>query len=152
MKLPTYLMLMSGILFSNFSFAYENSTQVSRYMTATNKPKHEQMDLMAQIVQIRFPQNVQTIGEASTYLLRFSGYSLVSDTKMVPALQILLSKPLPLVDRELGPMTLRDAIITLVGCSFELMNDPINREINFKLKHHLKKHVTGAGDAKNSNI
>lgn len=117
-----------------------NSTHVSRYITVENKPKQAQIDLLSQTVQVRFPQKIHTIQEAMEYLLNFSGYSLAANTDRSPELKITLGKPLPLINRELGAMPLKTALIVLAGSAFELMQDPINREVNFRLKAKFKKH------------
>ena len=134
-------MILLGILLSNLCLASEDATQVSRYLTIKNKPKQEQVNLMSQVVQVRFPQNIQTIGSATNYLLRFSGYSLISDKRMNQALRITIAKPLPIVDRDLGPISLRNALTTLVGQGFNLACDPINREVDFQLKPAYRKYL-----------
>lgn len=116
------------------------SVHISRYITVENKPKQAQINLLSQTVQVRFPQKVRTIQEAMEYLLNFSGYSLVADSDRSLELKITLGKPLPLIDRELGAMPLKTALIVLAGSAFELLQDPINREINFCLKAKFKKH------------
>ena len=141
MKLRLIIMILLGLLLSNFCLASEDVTQVSRYLTIKNKPKPEQINLMSQIVQIRFPQNVQTIESAMNYLLRFSGYSLIPNKRMNEALQLTLTKPLPTIDRELGPMSLRSALSILVGQGFNLVCDPINREVDFQLKPAYRKYL-----------
>lgn len=132
------------VLFFNANInclAFESVTPVSRYLTINNKPRPEQINLLTQVVQVKFPQNIQTIGMAVSYLLRFSGYSLISKKKMSPALLTMLSKPLPVVDRELGPVSLKDALMVLGGESFTLVQDPLNREINFLLKPGYQKYL-----------
>lgn len=111
-----------------------NQTQVGRYLTVANVPFNEQKNLMRQTIQVRFPQNVQTIGEAINYVLRFSGYSLIPAMHRNEALKIILTKSLPAIDRNYGPMSLRDALNTLVGEPFDVIQDPINRTVDFQLK------------------
>jgi len=127
-----------GALIAIFSFvnavAKNETSQVSRYMTVTNKPLSSQRDLLSQTIQIRFQQSVQNIGDAINHLLRYSGYSLVMENQRGGALKNTLQKPLPLVDRELGPMSLKDALIILAGPAFTLVEDPLNREVDFHLK------------------
>src|SRR3990167_2328344 len=117
----------------------EDSSRVGRYLTVSNKPKPSQIDLLSQIVQVRFPQNVQTVGESVAYILRFSGYSLVAEDDMQIALKETLAKPLPLVDRELGPMSLKDGLMILIGTAFSMSHDPVHRTVNFKLKSQYAK-------------
>jgi len=132
--------ILFGLLLNNICFA-SDSTLVNKYLTVSNKPKKEQVNVLEEIIQIRFPQNVKTVGSAINYILRFSGYSLIADKKINPALQITLGKPLPIVDRQLGPMSLRTALTILAGESYNLSVDPLNREINFKLKPSYTKYL-----------
>lgn len=110
------------------------SEQVGRYMTVSNQPTASQMDLLAQTVQVRFPQNINTVGDATNYLLNFSGYSMVQDSQMSEPLKNMLVKPLPVIDREVGPMSLKNALSILVGSAFNLQQDTVNRTVNFHLK------------------
>ncbi len=112
---------------------YADTTQVGRYLTAENKPKPAQVDLLSQEFQVRFPSSVQTIGDALEYLLKQSGYSLVPEAKRSAELKTALSKPLPAIDRDFGPMKLQDGLSTLAGPVFVLVNDPLNRMISFSL-------------------
>ncbi len=119
--------------------ANDSMTQFGRYLTAINKPTPAQTNLLSQTMQVRFPQNIQTIGDAMNYLLKFSGYSLIDNNKMSSNLKNTLSKPLPTVDRDFGPMSLKDGLITLIGPAFSLSHDPLNRTVNFDLKPQFKK-------------
>lgn len=127
--------LMMGICCCSLSVnADEAYSQVGRYLTISHKTNQSQMNLLSQNIQVRFPQTVQTIGDAINYLLRFSGYSLVAIDQMNSALKTTISKPLPVIDRELGPISLKDGLITLVGPAFYIKEDPINRLVDFQLK------------------
>lgn len=132
-KISILLLILSV---SNITLASDTNT-VGRYLSVSNKPLHEQQDLLSQIFQVHFPKEVQTIGDAMQYLLRYSGYSLVAETNQSAALKNTLKKPLPLVDRNFGPMSLKDGLSTLAGPAFILMQDPLNREVNFKLKSNI---------------
>jgi len=131
-KILLYLLLSIGIFVN--SFAANELVSVGRYTTVTHKPLSYQRDLLSQSIQIRFPLTVKTIGAAMDHILRYSGYSLVIEVQRSPALKNTLQKPLPLIDREFGPMPLRDALTTLIGPAFTLIEDPLNREIDFQLK------------------
>lgn len=139
MKLKFMLVLLLSVIIVRPCFGYENVTQVGRYLTLENKARLSQIELLSQTIQLRFPQNIQTIHEAMTYLLRFSGYDLVPINHMNKEIQITLSKSLPLVDRDLGPIPLKDALTILAGPAFVLMQDPINRTVDFRLKPCFQK-------------
>jgi conjugative transfer region protein (TIGR03748 family) len=136
----TLLFLLSSMVFNVQSHAdTPSNTQIGRYTTVINKPTSSQVNLLSQVIQVHFPQNIITINDAVTYILHLSGYSLVDDNKMNAALKITLTKPLPLVDRNFGPMSLADALNTLAGPAFNLEHDPITRTINFSLKKEYLK-------------
>jgi type IV pili sensor histidine kinase/response regulator len=127
------VILVGSLSFCILNSSYAEVTQVGRYLTAENKPKSSQIDLLSQEFQVRFPSFVQTIGNAMEYLLKQSGYSLVPEDKRSTALKVALSKPLPAIDREFGPMKLKDGLATLAGPVFILVNDPLNRMVSFNL-------------------
>lgn len=114
--------------------AAEGNTPIGRYLTVENKPKEAQLNLLAQTIQVRFPQTIQTVGEAAHYILRFSGYSLLPDDQISHALKTTLAKPLPAIDRDFGPMSLKEALTTLIGPAFYLKQDPLNRTVDFRVK------------------
>ena len=146
--LPKYksVMLIFLILsltgFSIESFA--NSVQSSdllpygRYLTLKMQPGAEQTDMLAVVIQVHFSPAIQTVGDAINEVLRYSGYALIEKSQQSPDLQNTLKKPLPLVYRDLGPVTLRQALKLLAGTPFELSVDLLNRSINFKLKPAFK--------------
>lgn len=144
MKYRIIAMILPGILLCKICLADNDITQVSRYLTVTNKPRFSQTHLLSQSIQIRFTRNIQTVGDAINYLLRFSGYALVAESQRTPALKVMLIKPLPVIDRELGPMTLSNALITLSGPAFYLSQDPVNRVVDLKLKPEYQKFVKGS--------
>ncbi|MCE3268680.1 MAG: hypothetical protein K0R49_932 [Burkholderiales bacterium] len=128
------VLLLGCFALATLSSAYAEVTQVGRYLTTENKPRAAQVDLLSQDFQVRFPTSVQTIGEAMDYLLKQSGYSLIPEAKRGEALKVVLGKPLPAIDRDFGPMKLKDGLATLAGPVFILVNDPLNRMVSFKLR------------------
>jgi conjugative transfer region protein (TIGR03748 family) len=98
--LKKFLISISLILLFGQPALAEDITAIDQYMTVANKPKPEQIDLLSQTLQVRFPQNIQTVGDAIFSLLKISGYSLIDSKHQSDALKITLSKPLPLVDKE----------------------------------------------------
>jgi len=107
---------------------------IGRYLTVSYKPDPEQMNLLSQTIQIHFPPSTQTIGDAMNTILRFSGYSLVPENQMNLAFKNTLQKPLPLIDRNMGPVTLQSALKILAGPAFTLKSDSLNRTIDFTIK------------------
>jgi len=141
MKHKLIAIILLGILLDKICLADNNVTQISRYMTVTNKAQFSQTHLLSQSIQVHFTQNIRTVGDAINYLLHFSGYALIAESQQSTALKIMLSHPLPIVDRELGPMPLRNGLGVLVGSAFYLSEDPVNRIVDFKLKPRYQKFV-----------
>lgn len=116
-----------------------NVTQINRYATVANKPLAAQINPLLAVQQVHFPQEVQTIGQAIEWWLRFSGFSLISKKKQPESLQAVMRQALPQIDRTLGPLTVKDGLEVLVGQqSFALIEDPLLRQVNFKLKPSIK--------------
>ncbi|MCB1863359.1 MAG: pili assembly chaperone [Gammaproteobacteria bacterium] len=109
-----------------------DDAQVGRYSVIAAVPTKAQTDLLATTLTIRFPERIQTLGEAVRYLLQRSGYRLAKVQSIGPDTVTLFALPLPVVHRSLGPMTLRDALETLAGPTFNLVQDPVHRLITFE--------------------
>lgn len=109
-----------------------DDVQVGRYSLFSATPTEAQVDLLATTMTVRFPERVQTVGEAVRYLLQRSGYRLAAAESIEPDTAALFALPLPAVHRSLGPMTLRDALETLAGSAFNLVQDPVHRLITFE--------------------
>ncbi|MFC0140067.1 TcpQ domain-containing protein [Erwinia mallotivora] len=104
-----------------------------RYTLVSTRPDDAQRDPLNQIVDISMPaQLVNTVGEGFRYLLLESGYSLCSAT--TSAFSELLSRPLPAVQRDIGPVRLSEALQIVAGPAWRLKVDEVNREICFELR------------------
>jgi type IV pili sensor histidine kinase/response regulator len=108
------------------------NVQVGRYSMIAATPTEAQADLLATTMTAHFPERIQTLGEAIRYLLQRSGYRLASVESIGPETAALFALPLPAVHRGLGPMTLKDALETLAGPAFQLIQDPVHRLITFE--------------------
>ena len=111
----------------------QDVVRVDRYSLLQAKPTLDQQDLLSVIINIDVPAHVMTVGEALNHLLQRSGFSLASINSSDPALPILLNQSLPMVHRHLGPISLRDALLTLAGPAWQLVEDPVNRMVSFQL-------------------
>lgn len=109
-----------------------------RYLLINTRPDEAQRNPLHQIVNINLPLNLKlTIGDAFTWLLKQSGYSLCVDDHPT---QFLAGKPLPLSQYRLGPMRLEEALKTLAGLGWLMQTDVLNREVCFHLN------TPGTGD------
>jgi type IV pili sensor histidine kinase/response regulator len=138
MKMKRLIFLLS-ILFLGAAVHASNVTQVERYMTVDNKPKVAQINPLLTVVQVHFPRDVETVGDAVNYWISYSGYRLVSDEKASVELKEVLKQRLPQSDRNLGPLTIKDGLKVLVGQDvFDLVCDPLHRLVSFELKKKYK--------------
>jgi len=100
-----------------------------RYALVELEPTAAQRDLLMQVVEVSLPQGIEvTVGDGLRHVLKRSGWRLCEGTAAVAELDVL---PLPTAHVHLGPMTLRDALVTLVGAAWELRLDERVRQVCF---------------------
>ena len=128
------IMVLIGMLGFSLRAHAESATLVGRYLAVPLQALPEQANLLDQTFQVRFSRDVCSVGDAIRYLLRFSGYRLVNTVLLSKTVQVLLLQPLPQVHRKLGPLSLQDGLLTLVGHPFDLVVDPVHRLVGFRLK------------------
>ncbi|MDW9178618.1 hypothetical protein SE948_03035 [Legionella pneumophila] len=139
MKQDVTFSLIAALNLAAFPSVAANVTQINRYATVANKPLAAQINPLLAVQQIHFPQEVQTIGQAVEWWLKFSGFTLASKEKQPESLQTIMRQALPQIDRNLGPLTVKDGLEVLVGQQFfTLVEDPLLRQVNFKLKAGIK--------------
>lgn len=122
---------------ARFDDIYRNRSpevvRYDRYTLVSTRPADAQLDPLNQVVDITMPaQLVSTVGEGFRYLLLESGYSLCSAT--TAAFSELLSRPLPAVQRTIGPLKLSEALQIVAGPAWRLKVDEVNREVCFELR------------------
>lgn len=103
-----------------------------RYTLVELTPTADQQDLLLQVVDVSIPATLHaSVGDALRHVLQRSGYQLCSggDTD---ALDIL---PLPAAHYHLGPLQLRDALLTLAGSARMLHIDHSTRRVCFSQPH-----------------
>ena len=99
-----------------------------RYTLVELAPSSAQRDLLRQLVQTDFPASRRvTVGDALGHVLARSGYRLCSS----PELTSLQALPLPASHYRMGPMMLRDALLTLSGPGWDLTVDDLGRQVCF---------------------
>ncbi|WP_423785701.1 PilL N-terminal domain-containing protein [Halopseudomonas pelagia] len=100
-----------------------------RYTLVELAPTAAQRDLLLQIVGVTLPDDTSaSVGDGLRQVLKRSGYRLCQTT---PTNTELFALPLPAVHRRLGPMTLRDALLTLAGPAWDLQAYETTRVICF---------------------
>lgn len=101
-----------------------------RYMLVSTEPTTEQRDLLAQIIDVSIPSNLNpSVQEAMHYVLLRSGYSLCPVSASV---EVLFTRPLPAAHYRLGPIPLRRALQVLAGPAWQLTTDEVSRSVCFE--------------------
>lgn len=113
--------------------------QTGRYSKVKNIPPADQLNPLKVVIQTRIPQSVNTVGETVNFLLVRSGFTLADEGVLSEEAKTLLGLPLPQVHRNIGPMTLDNALHTLGGSAFELVVDPVHRKVAFELSTKLAR-------------
>ena len=116
-------------------YAMHDVSQVGRYSSIANIVTSSQENPLLAISQFKFSARVKTVGQALWQVLQDTGYSLVLENQLPTSAREVLSKPLPVTQRELGPISVGNALRTLMGDQvFTLIVDPVHRLVTFKLK------------------
>lgn len=101
-----------------------------RYTLVELAPAAAQRDLLLQLVDVSLPADAHaSVGDGLRHVLKRSGYRLCDTTL---ASHELYPLPLPLAHQHLGPMTLRDALLTLAGPAWAMQVDDRVRQICFE--------------------
>ncbi|HHF0928360.1 TPA: PilL N-terminal domain-containing protein [Pseudomonas aeruginosa] len=100
-----------------------------RYTLVELAPTAAQRDLLLQVVDVVLPEDARaTVGDGLRHVLKRSGYQLCETAHTVIE---LYSLPLPAAHLRLGPLTLRDALLTLAGPAWDLQVDDLARQVCF---------------------
>ncbi|MGB3749197.1 MAG: PilL N-terminal domain-containing protein [Rhodanobacter sp.] len=100
-----------------------------RYTLVELAPEAAQHDLLLQVIDVSMPATLPaTVGDALRYVLLRSGYRLCEHHAQARALYLF---PLPAAHLHLGPLTLREALLTLAGPAWDLKIDDTARRVCF---------------------
>jgi len=111
-----------------------NSVQTRRYSVIKTGPTQDQSQLLDVMITVTIPNNIHTIRETVKYLLKRSGYRMAPEPVQEQEVSQFLSKQLPSIHRKIGPMKLIDALNMLTSPAFILVDNPVKREIGYRLK------------------
>lgn len=105
-----------------------SAVRYGRYTLVELAPTAAQRDLLSQVVEVSVPDTLHaSVGDALRHLLLRSGYRLCDGADS----ETLLGLPLPAAHYRLGPMLLRDALLTLAGSPWRLQVDEPQRQVCF---------------------
>ncbi|MBN3043694.1 integrating conjugative element protein pill, pfgi-1 [Pectobacterium brasiliense] len=100
-----------------------------RYTLVELAPNAAQRDLLLQVIDMAIPEDARaTVGDGLRHVLKRSGYQLCETAQ---TLIELYSLPLPAAHLHMGPMTLRDALLTLAGSAWDMQVDDRVRQVCF---------------------
>ncbi|HBO3409678.1 PilL N-terminal domain-containing protein [Pseudomonas sp. NPDC077186] len=111
---------------------YVPVVRYGRYTLVELTPTAAQQDLLLQVVDVSIPGTLHaSVGDALRHVLQRSGYQLCSggDTDALGSL------PLPAAHYHLGPLQLREALLTLAGPARTLHVDHSMRSVCFSQPH-----------------
>jgi|GEM_PF-1592569 type IV pili sensor histidine kinase/response regulator len=128
------LAAMASLLGSTVTSA-ANLTQINRYATVENKALAAQINPLLAVQKVHFPQNITTVHAALDHWLQYSSFQMAPIKEQSTALRETLLLPLPSVVRDLGPLTVEEGLLVLVGNNvFTLSKDLLHRKVNFALR------------------
>lgn len=108
-------------------------TREGRYTLVSVKSADAQREPLNQLIDITMPGSlVNSVGDGFRYLLFQSGYSLCG--RYGADFSELLNRPLPAVQRHLGPVRLSEALQVVAGPAWRMTVDEVNREVCFVLR------------------
>jgi len=100
-----------------------------RYTLVELVPEPAQRDLLEQVVEISIPPALDAnVGDGLRHVLLRTGYRLCETTETA----VLYVLPLPAAHLHLGPLPLRDALLTLAGPAWDLSVDDAERNVCFR--------------------
>ncbi|MDG9757852.1 PilL N-terminal domain-containing protein [Pseudomonas chengduensis] len=107
---------------------YVPVVRYSRYTLVELAPTAAQQDLLLQVVDVSIPDTLNAnVADALRHVLQRSGYQLCNGRET----DALSSLPLPAAHYHLGPLQLRDALLTLAGPARTLHVDHSARRVCF---------------------
>ncbi len=108
------------------------SVQLARYSVASAQPEPIRSQPMAVVATVHFPRStVATVGDALRHLLVRTGYALLAEEQLEANARGLLSLPLPDSHRVLGPYRVDAMVQVLLGESWAMQVDHLQRQLNF---------------------
>lgn len=104
-----------------------------RYTLVELAPTAAQQDLLQQVVDLSIPDTLHaSVGDGLRHALLRSGYQLCNTSET----HLLDSLPLPAPHYHLGPLLLREALLTLVGPAWSMHADDSTRHVCFTHANH----------------
>lgn len=94
----------------------------------------QQQNPLSVVASINFPQSISTVGQAINYTLFKAGYEIESRTNFDKQTRIVLSKDIPIVHRKFEFSTVEQIVQSLLGSSFTIQFDDVERTVSINYK------------------
>lgn len=94
----------------------------------------QQQNPLSVVASINFPQSISTVGQAINYTLFKAGYEIESRTHFDKQTRIVLSKDIPIVHRKFEFSTVEQIVQSLLGSSFTIKFDDVERTVSINYK------------------
>lgn len=138
-----------SLLALSFCGVSHAQTRIGRYTTVANHATQAQIDPLMAVAQYKFSPRVKSVGGAMNIVLENTGYALAAKDILSKEAELIMQKPLPLTNRVLGPMSVKETLEVLMGKDvFNFIKNPLNRTINFKVKPEIYRAFGVHGHAK----
>ena len=109
------------------------TTRTSRYVTESATPDKQVRDVLSTIIKVDIPVITEpSIGEGMSFLLARTGYKLREP--LTYGESQLYHQPLPLVQTNMGHMSVRQGLQVMAGDVWQLEENVVKRELGFVLK------------------
>ena len=109
------------------------TTRTSRYVTESATPSRQIRDVLSTMIKVDIPVIAEpSIGEGMGFLLARTGIRV--RVPLTYAESQLYQQPLPLVQTEMGYMSIRQGLQVMAGDVWQLEEDVVKRELGFTLK------------------
>lgn len=106
-------------------------TRYGRYTLIELVPEPAQRNLLQQVIEVSTPPTLDaSVGDGLRHVLLRTGYRLCE----TPDAAALYALPLPAAHLRLGPLPLREALLTLAGPAWDLSVNDAAREVCFQRK------------------
>ncbi len=129
--------------------AEDPQLRLARYSSVATSPVLADYSPLETIATLNFPAQVDSVGEALHFTLLRTGYSIGHTDADATHLMAL---PLPLTHRGIGPARVTDLLAILVGPSYAVEANSVDRTISIARASAAQPHTTAAHTAKASSV
>jgi len=129
------IVMLFMLMVGSSAYAVTRYTQFGRYLSVTNAPTRHDPYGLNPTVQREFLRSIRTVGQAIRYTLNQTAYQLLPASQTTAAVTQMYRQPLPAYFRSIGPMPLKDVLLSLSGHVYQLIVGPVHRLITCKVRN-----------------